>query len=182
MQTAHGPGWIFLFFYAWLKEFDIYVSKTPGRHVVLLLDNASAHGKIEDLPVLSNVEVIFLRKKYNSIFTTFRCRRDRFSEKTIQKKAISTCFVVDWKWKHKKLVQCERIISYGIINYELEWNRSKDYSQLLEKTGINDSSTTTYLEEEEIEAFNSEGEDDCVGSISDSELIKLDLKQQRSKQ
>ncbi len=50
------------FFSTWLKQFDPFVSKTPGRRVALLLDNASAHGKIEDLSFLSNVEVIFLPK------------------------------------------------------------------------------------------------------------------------
>ncbi len=50
------------YFSAWLKNFDMYVSKTPNGKVPLLLDEASAHGQIEDLPALLNVEVIFLRK------------------------------------------------------------------------------------------------------------------------
>ncbi len=52
----------FFHFSAWMIEFDRYVSKTPERHVLLLLYNAFAHGQIEDLSFLSNVEVVFLTK------------------------------------------------------------------------------------------------------------------------
>ena len=110
--------------------------------------------------------IIFLPKNTTAFLQPLDAGVITFLKKTIQKKAISTCFVVDWKWEHKKLVQCVRIISYGIIDYELEWNGSKDYSQLLEKTDVIDSSTTTNLEdEEEIEAFNYEGEADRLGSF-----------------
>ena len=51
-----------LSFSTWLKEFDIYKSKTPGRSVALLLDNTSAHGQSKDIPDLLNVEVIYLPK------------------------------------------------------------------------------------------------------------------------
>ncbi len=49
-------------FSSWLKEFNEYVSKTQGRKVALLIDNASSHGRIEDIPDLSNLEVILLPK------------------------------------------------------------------------------------------------------------------------
>ncbi len=52
----------FFYFSAWLKQRNLFVSKTPGRLVALLLDNASAHGKIEDLSFLSNLEVILFLK------------------------------------------------------------------------------------------------------------------------
>ena len=48
------------FLNAWLRRFDEYIRGTPGRKVALLLDNCSAHGTEETLPLLSQVEVIFL--------------------------------------------------------------------------------------------------------------------------
>ncbi len=52
------------------------------------------------------------------------------------------------------------------------------------KTGIIDSSTSSNLQEEEEEedddddeTFNVEGEDDCVGSITDSKLVQIGLGQ-----
>lgn len=47
-------------FFAWLKRFDEYVARKPGRKILLLLDNCSAHGKEEDMPPLQNIRVIFL--------------------------------------------------------------------------------------------------------------------------
>lgn len=47
-------------FFAWLNRFDQYVARKPGRKILLLLDNCSAHGKAEDLPPLHNIRVIFL--------------------------------------------------------------------------------------------------------------------------
>ncbi len=40
----------FFIFSACLKRFDMYVSKTPNIKVALLLDNASAHGKLKIYP------------------------------------------------------------------------------------------------------------------------------------
>lgn len=47
-------------FFAWLNRLDQYVARTPGRKILLLLDNCSAHGTEDDLPPLQNVRVIFL--------------------------------------------------------------------------------------------------------------------------
>ncbi len=52
----------FTIFSSWLKKLDHYVSKTNIRRVALLLDNASAHGRLQDCPDLENIEVIFLPK------------------------------------------------------------------------------------------------------------------------
>ncbi len=57
-------------FSAWLKKFDIYISKTVNRKVALLPDDASTHGQMEDLPALSNVEVIFLSKRTAAFLQT----------------------------------------------------------------------------------------------------------------
>ena len=50
-------------FFEWLIEFESYIGWTPGRRVALLIDNASCHGRIENLPSLRNVEVLFLPKR-----------------------------------------------------------------------------------------------------------------------
>ncbi len=55
-----------------MKVFDEYISKTLGRKVALLLDNLSSHGRIEDVLSLSNVEVIYVPKKYYIFFITER--------------------------------------------------------------------------------------------------------------
>lgn len=47
-------------FFAWLKRLDLYIGRTPGRKILLLLDNCSAHGKKEEMPPLHNVRVEFL--------------------------------------------------------------------------------------------------------------------------
>ena len=55
-----------LLFFEWLKNFDYYVSLTPGRRVILLLDNCSAHGRPDLLPLLSHVHVLYLPKNTTS--------------------------------------------------------------------------------------------------------------------
>ena len=47
-------------FFNWLERFDSYVGKKEGRRVALFIDNCSAHGSIQNLPALSNVDVILL--------------------------------------------------------------------------------------------------------------------------
>ena len=49
-------------FSIWLKELDDFVSRTRERRVLLLIDNASSHVRIENLPELANVDVLFLPK------------------------------------------------------------------------------------------------------------------------
>ena len=56
----------FSIFDKWLKEFDNYISRTSVRRVALLIDNASAHAKLDDLPVLLIFEVIYLPKSTTS--------------------------------------------------------------------------------------------------------------------
>ena len=53
-------------FYEWLNNFNEYVKIEPGRRVVLLIDNASGHGQIDVLPILSNVVVLFLPRNTTS--------------------------------------------------------------------------------------------------------------------
>ncbi len=49
-------------FSSWLEEFNEYISKTSGRKVALLIENASSHCCMEDITSPSNVEVIYLTK------------------------------------------------------------------------------------------------------------------------
>ena len=53
-------------FFEWLLRVDTYIGQTPGRRVVLLVDNASCHGRSETLPTLANVDVIYLPKNTTS--------------------------------------------------------------------------------------------------------------------
>ena len=46
-------------FFKWLKRFNRLSGSTPGRKVVLLLYNCSAHGTVANLPSFSNVQIIF---------------------------------------------------------------------------------------------------------------------------
>ena len=47
-------------FFEWLARFHTYISKTPGRQALLLLDNCSAHGSQQSMPDMDNVRVVFL--------------------------------------------------------------------------------------------------------------------------
>lgn len=47
-------------FFNWLHRFQSYVSKTPQRNVLLLLDRCTAHGTSSNLPSLPNVCIEFL--------------------------------------------------------------------------------------------------------------------------
>lgn len=47
-------------FFAWLNRFDQYVARKPGRKILLLLDNCSAHGTIDNMPDLLNIRILFL--------------------------------------------------------------------------------------------------------------------------
>ena len=47
-------------FFDWLKRFSMFIANSHNRKVILLLENASAHGNVETLPPLTNVEILFL--------------------------------------------------------------------------------------------------------------------------
>lgn len=47
-------------FSEWLHSVDRVIGKTPGRNILLLMDNCSAHGSEHTLPALQNVKVSFL--------------------------------------------------------------------------------------------------------------------------
>ena len=54
-------------FCRWLLRVEKYVSLTPGRKILLFLDNASSHGSIDNLPNLRNVRIQFLPKRTTPI-------------------------------------------------------------------------------------------------------------------
>ncbi len=54
----------FSIFTAWMRQFETFVSKTVERRVALLLDDALAHGRIEDLSFLPDFEVFPSQKHY----------------------------------------------------------------------------------------------------------------------
>lgn len=47
-------------FFDWPIRFDTYISQTPQRRVILLIENASCHGQEENLSALNAVWVVFL--------------------------------------------------------------------------------------------------------------------------
>lgn len=63
-----GKAWMTSeIFFGWLERFDAFIGITAGRKALLLLDNASCHGRIDHLPLLHNVKVFFLPKCTTSI-------------------------------------------------------------------------------------------------------------------
>ncbi len=178
IQAARERGWIF-YFSAWLKKFDMYVSKTPNRKVALLLDNASAHGQIEDLHALLNVEVIFLTKNTTAFLQILDAGVIASLKKRYRKKKYerALCLIENENTKDLYNVNVLEVM-------ESLWNNWNEIDQKIiyncwRKTGIIDSSTITNLQEEEDddETFNVEGGDDCVGSIADSKIVQIGLGQ-----
>ena len=55
-------------FFKWLDRFNLLIGSTPGRKVVLLLENCGAHGTVANLPSFSNVQIIFLPPNTTSKF------------------------------------------------------------------------------------------------------------------
>ena len=83
-------GWITPFFSTWLKEFDYFVSRTRERRVLLLIDNASSHGRIENLSELANVDVLFLPKNKTSVLQpldpgVIACVKQRYRRKQYER-------------------------------------------------------------------------------------------------
>ena len=54
-------------FTRWLLRLDARIGETPGRRILLFIDNASSHGKEITLPRLPHVEVKFLPKNTTPI-------------------------------------------------------------------------------------------------------------------
>lgn len=69
-QTASQLGFDYCFnakswmtstiFYEWLEQFNQEIAKQAGRKACLLVDKCSAHGKVETLPNLSCVSVVYI--------------------------------------------------------------------------------------------------------------------------
>lgn len=59
---SNTKAWmITIMFYDWLWRFSFYITRTGAdRKLFCLLDNFSANGSEESIPVLDNVEVMFL--------------------------------------------------------------------------------------------------------------------------
>lgn len=53
-------------FFSSSGRLDRYISRTPGRKILLLVDNFTAHGKKEEMPPLDNVRAEFLLQKTTS--------------------------------------------------------------------------------------------------------------------
>ncbi len=76
----------FAIFIECLWRFNTFIGETAGRRALLLLDNASVHGREEDLPDFPNVQVKFLPKRTTSILQPLdlgiiACFKRRFQQK-----------------------------------------------------------------------------------------------------
>ncbi|SJX66502.1 related to transposase [Sporisorium reilianum f. sp. reilianum] len=60
--SANSKAWMTSsLFHAWLSSLDTYIGQTPGRHILLLLDNFSGHGMLQKpLAKLQNITIQFL--------------------------------------------------------------------------------------------------------------------------
>lgn len=55
--------------YEWIGGFSFYIKrKGVDRKVLVLLDNCSAHGMTESIPMLDNVWILFLKPSKTNIF------------------------------------------------------------------------------------------------------------------
>ncbi len=88
---VRGNGWMnSAKFHRWLLRVDTYVYRTPGRRVLLFIDNASVHGSIDNIPQLHNVCIEFLPERTTSIlqpldFGVIACIKKHYKQKFSQK-------------------------------------------------------------------------------------------------
>ena len=78
-----------IIFHQWLFRFNAAVSATRRTRMLLLLDNASAHGHVSSLPVLPHVNVYFLPKKTTAILQpmdarVIACVNKRYKRKLVE--------------------------------------------------------------------------------------------------
>jgi len=84
-----GKAWMnTAIFFRWLERFDSSIARTPGRKVLLFIDNCSGHGTRTNLPELNHVTIYFLPKNTTS---TIRLRSDRMHKEKVQTESGSTC-------------------------------------------------------------------------------------------
>lgn len=63
-----GKAWMTIaIFHRWFQRFDSYIARTPGREVILFIDNASSRGNSDNRPQLRHVRIVFLPKNTTSI-------------------------------------------------------------------------------------------------------------------
>ncbi len=84
-------GWMnTMIFTRCLYRFDARIGSTPGRKVLLFIDNASAHGTIDNLPTLNHIHIEFLPKRTTSILQpldlgVIACLKSRYKRKVAQR-------------------------------------------------------------------------------------------------
>lgn len=54
------------FFYVWLRRLGGYIGREEEKKILLLVNNCSAHGKVDTLPALAHVRVEFLSSNTTS--------------------------------------------------------------------------------------------------------------------
>ena len=88
---SSGKGWMnTIAFNRWLERFDSHIGRNPERKVLLFIDNASAHRRLENLPTLNNVRIEFLPKRTTPILQALdmgmiACAKRRYVRKVTQR-------------------------------------------------------------------------------------------------
>ena len=165
----------FSIFSGWLKRLAEYVAQTKGRKISLLIDNASSHGCIQNLPVLSNVEVIYLPKNTTSCLQPLdagiiaslkkRYRRMQYEHASclLQEESTQDLYNVNILVACKTITLISNAIE-GIIIFNC-WEKTR----LINSASANDSEPS----EEEMYVPDMEEEDGCVGSILELQLVQI---------
>ena len=185
-------------FYEWLELFNAYISTTAERRVVLLIDNASCNGRVDDLPELSNVEVVYLPKRTTSRIQPLdagiiACLKRRYRRNQI----LSALNLMDTE-DTKNLYKVDILKAIRWINEEWENQSETTIYNCWCKTGLvghEEHTVSNHSESEkdevdnlyqqicnESQAFNvedvffHEDEDNCMGELSHEHFIDTILK------
>eukprot|EP00171_Calliarthron_tuberculosum_P003734 IDg3734t1 len=149
-------------FFDWLKRFDSYIGKTPGRKAALLLDNASVHGNTQTIPDLHHTEFSSEDIYKVDILLSMKWMKEIWNE--LDGAIISNC------WKHTRILsndEDERSIDEGDDGGACN-AIDMDRLSLLEL--INEV-LPQRVQISIDELINPCGEEDCVAVINDQELV-----------
>ena len=94
-------------FIKWLRQFDQYISRFPGRKVLLLAGNASCHGTRDTLPNLLNVRVQFLPPNTTSLAQPLDGGIIASMKKRFTKRQIHQVLQVNIDDEHKEIYQID---------------------------------------------------------------------------
>ena len=180
-------------FYDRLRRFHSYVCSSPGRKVLLLIDNCSAHGTAEMFPEMPNLRIVYLPPDCTSrvqpmdagVIAALKLRykklhMDRALDnleadvKKIYKVDVLTamrCFKRAWNDLPRELIHsCWKHtgLLFGPQNANAEENELAMAAELEHQV----SGLVTPAQRMSIsELLNPQGENDCVQAMTDEEMV-----------